>query len=657
MARIDYERDLNAEQHRVVTAPDGPTLVLAGAGTGKTRTIVYRIAYLLQQGVSADAIMLLTFTNRAAREMMQRIELLLGFTPRGLRGGTFHHVGNGLLREYGSRVGLAANFTILDSEDSEDLIASSIAEAGLAREDKRLFPKARLLHGIVSFARNSCQDLATVVSQRYSTFEDRIADIERMAHDYEKKKRAMNVVDFDDLLNLWASLLEDSEVGEQLSRRFHHILVDEYQDTNRIQGSIIKNLGRHHQNIFVVGDDAQSIYSFRAATVDNILEFPKLFPGASVFRLEENYRSRQPILDLANASLAENQNQFEKRLASTRGHGDRPAVQGCSDGREEAGWIADQIMDAYEEGGSLGDFAVLFRASYQALELELELGKRGIPYILRGGIRFFERAHIKDVVAHAKLVANWRDAMSWQRLLKLEQGIGVKTAAVLASAASSVSSWESLGTILELPSISVSSAARASWGRLLDRLHALHNIDTVSRLLEKVMDGYKDHVKISFENPEERLGDLEQLVTFSRRYKDLTAFLSESSLSEGFKGERIATASPDHGSDTLVLSTIHQAKGLEWTRVFVLGLIQGQFPHYRAMTSFKEFEEERRLFYVAVTRAKDYLYLTFPFSSLGSSGTLLQRPSVFLSELPQVLFSAPLGQEFTLPGEPVIRYS
>lgn len=632
---IDFERELNKEQLDVVLHGDGPCLVLAGAGTGKTRTIVYRIAYLLEHGVPPQEILLLTFTNRAAKEMMSRISGLFPQAPQGLWGGTFHHVGNLFLRMYGPRIGISSSFTIMDEEDSEKLVQSILERVGLNKEEKRVFPKAGMLRGMISFCRNSGIDMAEMVRDRYPQYESRVGEIARIAELYEEQKRAARVVDFDDLLSLWLQLLE---AEPSLSRQFKYILVDEYQDTNRLQGKIISTLARHHNNIFVVGDDAQSIYSFRAATVENILEFPKLFANAKVFRLEENYRSHQEILDLANVSLAYNVNQFGKTLMARRGKGEKPELAGFETSREEASWVADHIMDALEDDVALNEMVVLFRASFQALHVELELQKRGIQYIMRGGMRFFERAHVKDVIAHLKLIANHHDKLAWLRLLKMEQGIGEKTALNFAERMAEVAEISGFLPLLESKTISGSKSAYQGCRLLVNRLMELHDLETTAAMIEHVLEGsYRDYASLVFEDAPERMEDLEQLVTFARTYQDLTSFLSDVTLSEGFRGERIG-AREDTKKDYLVLSTIHQAKGLEWERVFLIGLTQGQFPHYKSWRSSAELEEERRLFYVAVTRAKNKLSLTFPLLSMASGGEGASRPSVFISEVSPALF-------------------
>ncbi len=631
MQKIDYAKELNSEQLAVVEHRGGPALVLAGAGTGKTRTIVYRIAHLLESGVPAHEILLLTFTNKAAREMMQRIEMLLGRGPTGLMGGTFHSVCNSLLRQYGFHIGVAPSFTILDSEDSTNLVSEAMGECGIGKHNRKQFPKPSYVQHLISFARNSCRELSEVVAEKSSEFELTGPKLMEVARRYDDKKRAAQLCDFDDLLCLMDVLLDHvPAVREQLSGRFKHIMVDEYQDTNRIQAKLIDKFGSVHRNVVVVGDDAQSIYAFRAADVDNILSFPERFGGAAMFRLESNYRSTTPILQLANASLEQNNKQFKKNLVAVRGKGDLPRFLGLPDRRAEASYVADAILDAIEGDCNLRDCAVLVRAAYHALDLELALQKRGIPYTMRGGMRFFERAHIKDVLAFLKVVQNHQDEIAWQRILKLEDGIGPKNAMIIAQKAATAPAFEALdGLVSSIPG----ERGKAALTRLISRLKQIRASADISKMIENILAlGYHGYMKLAYEDHADRLDDLKALAAFARTYTELTPFLSDTTLAEDYRATRSDTGTV---RDELVISTIHQAKGLEWKRVFLIGLAQGQFPHYKSMLSSVEIEEERRLFYVAVTRAKDLLYLTFPYSGMNQGGMTINQPSMFVAELPQ----------------------
>ena len=624
---IQYDKELNREQLQVVQAGDGPCLVLAGAGTGKTRTIVYRVAYLLEHGIDPSRILLVTFTNKAAREMLDRIEQLFGKTPQGLWGGTFHHVGHALLRRYGSRIGIAPNFTILDSDDNSDLVKLVMTEQGIStKKDDKSFPSPDVIENLISFAASSVRPLPELIEEWIPKHKHLTQDILRLAAAYEQKKRERNVVSFDDLLSFWLRILrERPEVRESLGGKFEYILIDEYQDTNRLQGLIVEELTHGAKNILVVGDDAQSIYAFRAATVENIMRFPEVFPGAKTFRLEQNYRSTQPILDLANASILSNRRQFEKALRSahpaTSGLAAKPQLVGCADPVQEAKFVVKNILEFREDGEALTESAVLFRAAYHSMQIELELQKRGVPYIMRGGIRFFEQAHIKDVISYLRVVANSADATAWQRILRLEEGIGEKTAEL----AMEHGTWN-----ME----QLSDRAHGSVKKVRDRVEYLKTLTRIDSMFIYLLETfYEKYAEGQFENARDRIEDLEQLALFSKSYETLDQFLADATLSEGFRGDRAASTVTENAKEHLVLSTIHQAKGLEWKNVFVIGLIDGQFPHHKSRARREELEEERRLFYVAVTRAKQRLFLTYAIASMGNYGAAFNQPSLFVREL------------------------
>lgn len=653
--KINYAEELNEEQYRVVTEGEGPCLVLAGAGSGKTRTLTYRVAYLLEQGVKPQNIMLVTFTNKAAREMLLRVELLLGRKPQGLWGGTFHSLGNRVLRRWADKLGYGRNFNILDQEDSKSLLKNVINEMGINTKD-RYFPKADLIHSIISFKENSRKTIAEVIKEKYPKIDEfLIKQIENIYRSYCDKKLSANAMDFDDLLTNWHRLLCDfPEVKEKLSGELQYILVDEYQDTNKIQAMIMESLAEIHGNILVVGDDAQSIYSFRAANIDNILGFPKKFPDAKIFKLETNYRSAETILDLANASIGNNSCQFKKNLQPIKEGGSRPTLIPCKDNYEQAEFIAERVLELCDDGRSLRDAAILFRAAYQALELELELNKRGIPYIVRGGIRFFEQAHIKDAVAYLRIFANNKDELSWMRILKLYPGIGQATANKIWQVVSHYSSLDDIVLENILTNIGGSEKCSAGLCQLNSLFRKLLGISDnfIASSIAEILKNYEKHLENSYENWRERWEDVNQLANFAVSYKDLDEFLADVSLSEGFRGERTGGAG-ENNDDYLILSTIHQAKGLEWDAVFIMHLAEGQFPHYKSYENPRELEEERRLFYVAVTRAKNELYLSFPVISFSyTTGENINRPSMFLREVPEDLFD-----KWELEGEEeVVEY-
>ena len=426
--QIDYPRELNPQQLAAVTAPPGPALVIAGAGSGKTRTLTYRVAYLLEQGVPADRILLLTFTNKAAGEMMRRVAGLLGRQLPSLWGGTFHSIGARILRSHADLLGYRRDFTILDRDDAKDLIKTCIAEAGIETKGTH-FPKPEVLCEIFSLAVNTHKTTADILDEQYDYFEQFTAQITDLQKCYTARKRATNAMDFDDLLALWLRLLQKhADVCEHYQRRFQFILVDEYQDTNQLQSDLIDLLAGRHHNVTVVGDDAQSIYAWRGANFQNIFKFPKRYPDAKVFKIETNYRSTPEILKVANAAIAANRDQFTKILTPARKSGLKPALVTCADAAQQAAFIAQRVAELPEEGVDLNQVAVLYRSHFHALELQLELTKRNIPFSITSGIRFFEQAHIKDATAYLKLVANPQDELAFKRIALLLPGIGAKGA-------------------------------------------------------------------------------------------------------------------------------------------------------------------------------------------------------------------------------------
>ncbi len=640
---IDYKKELNAAQYEVVTGADGPCLVLAGAGSGKTRTLIYRVAYLLEKDVRPEEILLVTFTNKAANEMKNRVESLLKAKSHGLWCGTFHHIGNRILRRYAKYAGIEDNFGILDEEDSNDLLKSCIKALDVKTLESR-FPKPRVVHGVLSFAVNARRTIKDVVSSHYPYFSPFVADFEKIDALYREKKKRTNNLDYDDLLVRWIDLLKNStEVLARLSMQFRYCLVDEYQDTNRLQHEIVNLLSGHHKNLLVVGDDAQSIYSFRAAEIKNILDFPEKHEKTKIFKLETNYRSTKPILELANESIKNNVHQFPKKLKSVCADGPQPQFVQVRDGRQEARFVVQRILELRESGVDLSDMAVLFRAHYQAAELEMELAKRGIPYITRCGARFFEQAHVKDVLAFLKIVHNPLDEIAWARALTLQPGIGGGYADKIFAAA-------------EKEGGDLAKIAAAGFGanfppkvrdgltlfkKILSELLApdLHSHPDI--LIEKVLDkGYNKYVLLNFENAQDRLEDLRELARFAQTYPNLKDFLADVTLKEGFKGESMAEGqAEEEATDFLILSTIHQAKGLEWNAVFIIRLSDGQFPHLKSAESENGLEEERRLFYVASTRAKERLFLMHPMTRFDyNAGMIINRPSPFILELPKSVY-------------------
>jgi DNA helicase-2/ATP-dependent DNA helicase PcrA len=640
---IDYAAELNPQQYAAVTAPPGPLLVIAGAGSGKTRTLTYRVAYLLENGVEPRNILLLTFTNKAARQMLDRVVNLLPVDATGLWGGTFHSIGNRMLRRHGSAIGFSSGFTIMDREDQKDLLNAVVAGAGIDPKEMR-FPKGDVLADIFSFVVNTERPLDELLAEKFPYFLPLLEQIRDVQARYERRKKATNSLDFDDLLEKTLRMLkENEEIAAHYRRQFQFILVDEYQDTNKIQADFIDLLAAEHQNVMVVGDDAQSIYSWRGANFQNILEFPRRYPKAQVFKIELNYRSVPEILEVANAAIAQNVRQFRKNLSAVRLTNEfKPAVVALNDGSEQAQFVAQRILELRDEGVDLNEIAVLYRAHYHAVELQLELSRRGIPYQITSGIRFFEQAHIKDVAAFIRFVANPRDEVAFKRMVRLLPGIGGKSADALWSKWEQtlnenavITSWND-----RMAGMPVSSRARKSWQQLLDTLDEIapggESIAPTEMITSVVEAIYDDYARANFANYELRKEDLSQLAAFARQFKDANEFLSQLALISNVDAEAAVTQTNEQ--ESVNLSSVHQAKGLEFHTVFVIWLTDGMFPSSRSLETRDAIEEERRLFYVAVTRAKDELYLTYPHMRLNAGyGDMFQRPSRFLKEIPSQL--------------------
>jgi DNA helicase II / ATP-dependent DNA helicase PcrA len=648
--RVDYDRELNDEQRDVVLAGSGPILVIAGAGSGKTRTLVYRVARLIESGHDPSRLLLLTFTNKAAREMLRRVETLLSVDTRRLMGGTFHSVGNRILRRFGTRLGLGANFSILDPEDAREMLEASTSDRNIPTLERR-FPKGDVLLDLYSFTINTGRPFPEILVEQAPHFAELEADIVSVFQRYRERKRQANACDYDDLLLQWKRLLDESpEAAAQLSGSYDHVLVDEYQDTNRLQGAIVDAMARVKNNVTVVGDDAQAIYSFRGASFENILGFPERYPGAKTFRLTRNYRSTPEILALANASIAHNQRQFPKELAASRENGLLPAVVAVPDIPDQARFVGQRLLEWHDEGEKLQDLAVLYRAHYQALELQIELVRRGIPYEIRSGTRFFEQRHVKDVLAFLRIVVNPKDELSWKRALKLFPRVGERSASAV---------WEAIGGKADpLEAFRRLDAAGGAFGRggetairpfraLLSRLDGPAMRSSPSEAIRSVVeDVYRDYARAKFPNGNARLDDLEQFAQFAQTYDSLPAFLEEVALFNELSGEDVVAGEPD--DDRVVLSSIHQAKGLEWSRVIVMGLSEGRFPSYRSVATDEGLEEERRLFYVAVTRAKNEIALVYPMLARDRYGVdVILEPSRFLAELPEAVF-----ERWTIEREP-----
>ncbi len=631
---LDYEEALNEQQREVVKADGGPMLVIAGAGTGKTRTLTYRVAHLVERGVDPEQILLLTFTNKAAQSMTERVSGLLDLEVRDLWSGTFHSIANRILRREADRIGYETDYTIVDVEDGKTLMKNCRAHADIGHKERN-FPKAKVLRSIHSYCINTQSRLEDVLEERYDYYAHLADDIRRVFRVYQSRKLEMNMMDFDDLLlNLKQLLRDDEEVRRAYAEKFEHILIDEFHDTNHIQGEIVEMLSDAHGNLMVVGDDCQSIYSFRGADYRNILEFPDRYDDCEQYRLERNYRSTPEILELANASIHENEHQFHKTLVADRPSGPKPGLFKLRDPEQQARFVCKRILELVDEGYDYQDVAVLYRSHHHSMELQVEMTRREIPFVVRSGLRFFEKAHIKDVLAHLKFVFNPKDELSFQRVARLGRGIGTKRAQniwmYISSQSDPLRALDDEKLLDDLP-----GKAESSWRQLAERLQEVADLrmDPPGEAMEAVLEsGYTDHARSNYDEPSDRLDDLQQLADFAHSFPDLDRFLGEISLLTNVSGKGVLVG--DDRDDYVCLSSVHQAKGLEWPVVFVLSLAEGQFPHHRALEE-QSLEEERRLFYVATTRARDELHLCQPTRASGRGGSRMevQRASQFIREL------------------------
>ena len=615
--------------------------MIAGAGSGKTRTLIYRVARLIESGVPPAAILLLTFTRRAAQEMLRRAEHLVGDRSRAVAGGTFHSFANLVLRRFGAPIGIKPNFTILDRSDMEDVINLLRTRMGFASREQR-FPKKRALAEVISMARNKSRALEAEIEADFPHLREHSADILRLAASYETYKRERALLDYDDLLYRLAELLRtDEPTRHRLSDTYRYIMIDEYQDTNLIQAELVKLLAAAHRNVMAVGDDAQSIYSFRGANFRNIIEFPALFPGAKVVKLEENYRSLQGILDVANEVISLAQEKYTKVLFTRREGGFRPLLVRAQDEHTQSRFVAQRILELREEGVALNELAVLFRSSFHSFDLELELQRRDIPFIKRGGFKFIETAHVKDLLAHLRVVANPADAVSWLRILMLIRGVGSRRAERLVE------------TVVDSadPAKALAAAAKAA-GKAepeLGRLSALlAELLAPARPAEQIAIVLKYYLPLMREAyPDDypkRERDLEHLQAITERYRSLESMLSDMALEPPNDSiGNVLAIDPDEGY--LTLSTIHSAKGLEWKVVFLIWAADGRFPGPQS-ASPEDLEEERRLMYVAGTRARDELYISYPMYMFDRAmGYVMGRASRFLERIgPEVLPTAVLEE-------------
>lgn len=669
---IDFEAELNPEQLAAVTAPDGPALVLAGAGSGKTRTLTYRVAHLLQQGVWPSQILLLTFTNKAAREMLDRVEELTGVPSWKFWGGTFHSIGQRILRMHGASIGLEKNYTIMDQGDAESLLGDVIREIDSAYAKNKDNPKPKLVGDVISYARNTCRPVHEIVEERYPWMEELPVIIDGFARAYEGRKRERQLCDYDDLLELWVKLLrENDEVRTHFQDRFKHILVDEYQDTNKVQATIINTLGEKNRNVMIVGDNWQCIYTWRGAEFENMTEFAEQYPDRKIYKIETNYRSTPGILDFANCMMLGHPpiDGYPLELKAHKPAEALPYVVPAMDTRQQARYVLSRIEGLSQEGRSLKDIAVLYRAHYQAMDLQLELSRSGLPFTITSGVRFFEQAHVRDLVAQLRLASNPRDIAAFNRLAMLLPRVGTRTADRLFKLAEKVAARDHISPVLALTheevlkkvpkdalddyrdmGFTVQDIETAMGGPAVNAIKKQDQSDLFAEvvsdekraaeakspqeIMQLAIDGwYGDYMRTVFDNWQNRRDDLDSLIGFAGRYDTMEELLAQLVLLNSETSDR----SIDPEQETVKLTTIHQAKGLEFPVVFVIGLSEGLFPLKRAIES-GDTEEERRLFYVAVTRAKEELYMMFPKVSASGGPPQLLEPSRFLREVPEHLY-------------------
>ena len=603
-----WSKALNEQQLKAVTHGQGPLLIIAGAGTGKTRTLAYRVAWLVQQGVSAERILLLTFTRRAAQEMLSRAHSLSRQSTHQVWGGTFHAVANRLLRTYGRAVGLEPSFTVVDESDAADLFGHIRTQLGYTSKDKR-FPRKSTVRDIYSRVVNSREPLEKVLEKEYPWCVQAEKGLRDIFKHYTERKQERQVLDYDDLLVFWRYLLDNPAVRQQMAGMFEHVLVDEYQDTNIIQAEILEGMRHENKNITVVGDDAQSIYAFRGATIKNILQFPERFPNTTIVTLEENYRSVQPVLDVANAVMDKAAFRYTKNLWSKRKSRQQPVLVTCQDEAEQTRMVADDILKHLEEGIRLQEQAVLFRAGHHSDMLEVELARRNIPFHKYGGLRFVEAAHIKDILALLRIAENPRDDMSWFRALEMLDGIGPKTAREIVRHLE-----ENRHDIASLKDCRVPAAAEDHFREMLDTLVSIRKAGKeapISSQIEALRHYYEPLLERLYDNPVPRARDLDQLEQIAQRYRSRQSFITDLALDPPSSTADLA-GPPHKDDDFLILSTIHSAKGCEWKAVYIIHAADGMIPSDMAAEDEDSIEEERRLFYVAITRAQDWLYVFFP---------------------------------------------
>jgi len=641
-SKIDFKRDLNREQYNIVDNIEGPMLIIAGAGSGKTRTIVYAVAKLILNGVEPSEIMLVTFTNKAANEMIERVRKILGWNPKNIWAGTFHSISNQFLRSYAKNLGLKPNYSIIDELDAIALMKLSIGSVNVDEFNERL-PTAKIAKKILSFSINCNKSIQEVISWKYVQFDNDniISKLNEIYKIYRVKKAKDNFVDFDDLLIFWNKLLDDRLIAQKIAQKIKYIFVDEYQDTNHIQADIIFKLANQNpeKNIIIVGDDAQSIYAFRGANYQNIMQFPKKFKNTKILELTYNYRSIPEILELANESIKHNTSQYRKEMRTIREKSLKPQHILVDNDEIQAQFITEQIIKLKSEGYELNDIAILYRAGFHSLKIELELQRNAIPYIVRSGFSFFERSHIKDILAHLRIIQNPYDEIAWTRIFSYIPGIGK----ILAKRILEVILKEEnpVGTVVQnnfflnqLKRIKIPKIAKKNLITHVKKLHKFTPNDKPSDIILNLINIFEEKYKINYSNWQDRIEDLKELSKYSLNFDSIQCFLETLSLNySNLDSKKILISSNNNKDEFLTLSTIHRAKGLEWKIVFIPMLSENLFPSSRVKDNKEAFEEERRVFYVAITRARDKLFLVSPLKVHSYSLNQTLSVSQFVSEL------------------------
>jgi DNA helicase II / ATP-dependent DNA helicase PcrA len=634
-ATPNFKEDLNPEQYNAVSAKPGPALVLAGAGSGKTRTLTYRVAYLLSKKIPPNQILLLTFTNKAAREMLTRVENLTQIPQYKFWGGTFHSIGQKNLRIYGDAIGLQPNYSILDEKDSQALLKEIINDKDKTFLKDKNNPKTKVITNIISLARNKQVPINEIIQKSYPFFDHLIEPIERFYQDYQERKLKQQVADYDDLLVYWLKLLKEKpEIAKKSQEYYKHILVDEYQDINKLQAQIVDTIGSHH-NIMAVGDEAQCIYTWRGADYESIISFPQRHPGTTVYKIEINYRSTPEILSLANSVMVSFKG-FYKKLQAVRPARVKPYVISTIDARQQAQFIIKRLQRLLQKGYKHSDIAILYRAHYQALDLQMELDRNTIPFIITSGIRFFEQAHVRDIIAQIRFVCNTQDTSAFIRFSSLLPRIGEGTASKLYKkiTTSAIQNKTSILDAMLEDKVIPTGAASEEWKELVQTLQEINQAvcnETPHKAVQKAVQGwYSSFIRNIYPNWETRLDDLESLIGFASRFENMTDLLAQLVLLNSETSDR----SIETDRDALRLTTIHQAKGLEFPIVFIIGLSEGLFPLKRAIEE-DNIQEENRLFYVGITRAKDELYLSHPILNAQRNTAIPLSPSRFIQNLPK----------------------